>query len=133
MPKMFLLFSHKLTDEQIKDARESLNVDEFIYLPKKLQKLWSDIPPDIEDIDDYLKPIEDFLKKYAKPNDYVLIQGDFGATYKLVNFAFGNKLIPIYSTTKRIVKDINKDGKIITIREFKHCRFRKYKPHCSKV
>ncbi|ADC69270.1 conserved hypothetical protein [Methanocaldococcus sp. FS406-22] len=129
MPRMFLLFSHKLTEEQIKDAKESLKVDEFIYLPKELQELWSNIPPDIEDIEDYIKPIKDFLKKYAKPKDYVLIQGDFGATYKMVNFAIDNDLIPIYSTTKRIVKDIYKDRKIITIRKFEHCRFRKYEAY----
>jgi hypothetical protein len=129
MPRMFLLFSHKLTEEQIKDAKESLKVNEFIYLPKELQELWSNIPPDIEDIGDYIKPIKDFLKKYAKPKDYVLIQGDFGATYKMVNFAIDNDLIPIYSTTKRIAKDIYKDDKVKITRTFKHCRFRKYKPY----
>ncbi|AAB99695.1 TPA: hypothetical protein HA335_02195 [Methanocaldococcus jannaschii] len=129
MPKMFLLFSHKLTDDQINDARKNLKVDEFIYLPKELQELWSNIPPDVDDIDNYLKPIKEFLEKHAKPNDYVLIQGDFGATYKMVNFAIDKNLIPIYSTTKRIAKDIYKDGKIITIRKFKHCRFRKYNPY----
>jgi len=35
--KLFLLFSHKLTDEQIKDAKDNLGIDEFIYLLKDLQ------------------------------------------------------------------------------------------------
>ncbi|AIJ06332.1 hypothetical protein JH146_1490 [Methanocaldococcus bathoardescens] len=123
---MFLLFSHKLTDKQIEDARKNLKVDEFIYLPKELQELWSNISPELENLSDYLKPIKDFLKENAKPNDYVLIQGDFGATFIMVKWAIDNNLIPIYSTTKRIVKDINEGRKIITIREFEHCRFRKY-------
>lgn len=29
--KMLLVFSHKLTDRQIKDAKENLKVEEFIY------------------------------------------------------------------------------------------------------
>ncbi|WP_366863776.1 CRISPR-associated protein Csx20 [Methanocaldococcus sp.] len=127
MPKMFLLFSHNLTDDQINDARENLKVDKFIYLPKELQNIWSNIPPEIEDITDYLKPIKEFLKNNANDGDYVLIQGDFGATYNMVNYAFENNLIPIYATTKRVVKEVIEDGKVITIREFKHCRFRKYK------
>ncbi|WP_456374209.1 CRISPR-associated protein Csx20 [Methanocaldococcus sp.] len=127
MPKMFLLFSHNLTNDQIKDAKENLKVDKFIYLPKELQNIWSNIPPEIEDITDYLKPIKEFLKNNANDGDYVLIQGDFGATYNMVNYAFENNLIPIYATTKRVVKEVIEDGKVITIREFKHCRFRKYK------
>ena len=124
--KMFLLFSHSLTDEQIKDGIENLKVTKFISLPENLQKIWSNIPPDIENISNYLSPIMDFLEKNAKSNDYILIQGDFGATYIMVNWAFERGLIPVYATTKRIVKEINKNGKIITIREFFHCRFRKY-------
>nr|WP_250543651.1 CRISPR-associated protein Csx20 [Methanocaldococcus lauensis] len=124
---MFLLFSHNLTDDQIKDAKENLKVDKFIYLPKELQNIWSNIPPEVEDITDYLKPIKEFLKNNANDGDYVLIQGDFGATYNMVSYAFENNLIPIYATTKRVVKEVIENGKVITIREFKHCRFRKYK------
>ncbi|WP_456372838.1 CRISPR-associated protein Csx20 [Methanocaldococcus sp.] len=124
---MFLLFSHNLTNDQIKDAKENLKVNKFIYLPKELQNIWSNIPPEVEDITDYLKPIKEFLKNNANDGDYVLIQGDFGATYNMVNYAFENNLIPIYATTKRVVKEVIEDGKVITIREFKHCRFRKYK------
>ena len=32
MPKMFLLFSHKLTEQQIADAKESLGVEGFVRL-----------------------------------------------------------------------------------------------------
>jgi hypothetical protein len=126
MPKMFLLFSHKLTEEQIRDAKENLKVSGFIYLPENLQKLWSNIPPDIENIGSYLTPIKEFLKQHAKEGDFILIQGDFGATYIMVNWAFKNGLIPVYATTKRVVREINDNGKIITVREFKHCRFRRY-------
>jgi len=123
MRRMIIILSHKLTEEQINDAKEHLGVEEFIYLPKSLQKLWSNIPPDI---DDYLKPIKNFLENNTKPDDYVLVQGDFGATYKIVNFALDKNLIPVYATTKRIAKDIYDGRKTITIREFKHCKFRRY-------
>ena len=64
--KMFLLFSHKLTDEQIKDAKENLGVDEFVYLPPSLQKKFSNVPPELEDIKKYSQIFVDFLKNNAK-------------------------------------------------------------------
>ena len=122
--KMYLLFSHKLTNEQIEDAKK-LGVDEFVYLPEDLQKKFSNVPPELESIKKYAKDFEKFLEK-AKNGDYVLIQGDFGLTCHLVNFSKNRGLIPVYATTKRISKDMKKDGKIIKMSEFKHIKFRKY-------
>jgi hypothetical protein len=122
--KMYLLFSHKLTDAQIEDAKK-LGVDEFVYLPEDLQRKFSNIPPELESVKKYAKDFEKFLEN-AKSGDYVLIQGDFGLTCHLVNFAKSKGLIPVYATTKRISKDIKKDGKIIKMSEFKHIKFRRY-------
>ncbi len=123
---MFLLFSHTLTPLQIEDAKKSLNVEEFVYLPSNLQRIWSAIPPDIENIKDLLKPIEEFLVQSSKKDDFVLIQGDFGATCYMVSFSKEIDLIPIYSTNKRVAKEIKKGDKLIKISEFKHLRYRRY-------
>jgi len=123
--KMILLFSHKLTDEQIDDAYERFNIKEFVYLPENLQKIWSDIPPEVENIKPLLEPIKEFLRKKANSGDFVLIQGDFGAVVEMVEFV-RYWLIPVYSTTKRVTKEVKKDGKLIKVSEFKHIRFRKY-------
>jgi len=125
MKRMFLLFSHKLTEEQEKDAKKSFGVDEFIYLPQNLQEIWSNIPPEIEDIKPLLEDIKQFLRDNAKTGDIVLIQGDFGAVVEIVEFV-RFWLLPVYATTKRVVKEIEKDGKIVKVSEFKHVRFRKY-------
>ena len=112
MAKLFLLFSHKLTEDQINDAKESLKADEFVYLPEILQKIWSNINPEggLDKIP--LNKICEWLEKEAKKNDFVLIQGDFGATVYSVDFCFKNSLLPIYATTKRISEEIPKnDGK----------------------
>jgi hypothetical protein len=123
--KMFLFFSHKLTPHQIEDAKK-LGIKEFVYLPKNLQELWSSVPPELEKLDEYINPFYEFLEKNAKKGDFVLIQGDFGLTCKLVSFCKEKKLIPIYSTTKRKASEIKKNGKIIKTSEFIHVKFRRY-------
>ncbi len=40
MKKMFLLFSHKLTQTQKDDAIKTLGIDEFVYLPENLQQVF---------------------------------------------------------------------------------------------
>jgi hypothetical protein len=123
---MFLLFSHKLTDEQINDAKKSLGVNEFIYLPQELQDLWSKIPANIDSLNQYLTPLKTYLKHNANKNDYVLIQGDFGAVYEMVNFAKSINLVPIYATTKRETKEQKQQDRIVKTSIFKHIRYRKY-------
>ena len=123
---MFLLFSHTLTPLQIKDAKKSLSVKEFIYLPFSLQRIWSAIPSDVENIKDLLEPIKEFLEQNSKKDDFVLIQGDFGATCYMVSFAKKIGLIPIYSTNKRVAKEIKESDKLIKISEFEHTRYREY-------
>ncbi len=126
MKQMFLLFSHKLTLSQEEDAINSLKVEKFIPLPKNLQDLFSNIPNDLDSLNNYLKPIKEFLKDYSINDDVALIQGDFGATYILVNFAKSLKLKAVYSTTKRVTQEFEEDGKIIKKSIFEHERFRDY-------
>ena len=123
---MFLLFSHKLTDKQIKNAKENLGVDEFIYLPQDLQEKFSNVPPEIDNIKEYSEDFIKFLQKNANKNDYILIQGDFGVVFWIVEYCRKNNLKAVYSTTKRIVKEKNIDGKVVKISEFKHVKFRFY-------
>ena len=123
IPKtLHLLFSHRLTDEQIKDAKESLQVSDFAPLPGELQKSFSNVPPELETLTEYAKPFKAYLQEKAKEGDFVLIQGDFGLCFILVEFCKTNNLIPVYATTKRIA--VEENG--IKISKFKHIRFRRY-------
>ena len=128
MPKLFLLFSHTLTDDQVADARRSLKVQEFVTLPEDLQAQWSEVPPDLERIDEHLRPVLDWLLEEAQAGDYVLAQGDFGAIYLAVSFARQHGFVPIYATTQRKVEETRlPDGKVQVQRTFQHVRYRKYR------
>jgi len=123
---MILLFSHKLTDTQIKDAIENLKITNFKYLPNNLQKIWSNVPSELVDLEEYSKQFKDFVRLVAKKGDYVLIQGDFGLTCKMVEWCKKNGFIPVYSTTKRDVIEEVKNAKVVKISKFKHVMFRKF-------
>lgn len=128
MPKLLLIFSHKLTDQQIKDAEETLVITEFIYLPDHLQVQWSNVNPCGDLPEELFSRLKQWLIENAESGDYVLIQGDFGATYITVDMAFELGLIPIYATTERISKEIaNQNSEIERKQIFKHVCYREYK------
>lgn len=126
-PNLCLLFNHRLTPEQAEDAKRSLGVQEFVSLPEDIQKLWQQVPADLGQINDYLEPLMQWVRKTAVPNDFVLIQGDFGATYLMIRFALELNLIPVYATTKReAVETVSADGSIEKIQRFRHVTYRRY-------
>ena len=126
MTNLFLLFSHQLTDEQRQDAEKNLGIDNFVYLPENLQQKWSNIPADEQQLKGLMKPFKEWLIKNAVDNDYVLIQGDFGATFIMVQWSFQNDLNPIYSTTVRNTVEKHTNNEIKLQKRFKHVLYRKY-------
>jgi hypothetical protein len=105
---------------------KSVGIDNFEYMPYRLQKLWSGVPPDIEELKNYLKPIFEWLNQNTKKGDWVLIQGDFGAVCLMVDFCFQKGFVPVYATTKRNTVEKMENGKLIKVSEFEHVRFRRY-------
>ncbi len=128
--KIFLLFSHELTEEQITELKEKYYIKKFVNLPVELQKLWSNFPPENEFPVELADKFISFLQKNSNNNDFVLVQGDFGLVYYIVNWCLNNNRIAIYSTTERIFKEEKlPDGSIKNIHIFKHVNFRKYLGH----
>lgn len=124
--KLCLLFNHTLTSEQANDAKVSLFCDEFVSLPEQLQDLWSNVPPELESLSCYLQPIKEYIHANVQKDDFVLIQGDFGATYMMVNFVKNLGAIPVYATTSRDVVEVLKGDTVVKQSVFRHQRFRKY-------
>jgi hypothetical protein len=127
MSILFLVFNHQFTTEQEADARAALGIQRIVCLPPDLQESWSQIPPDLPVLQDFLEPFRVWLVPQAAVGDYILIQGDFGACYLLVHFALKQGLIPVYSTTQREAEEeIQPDGTIKLIHHFGHQIFRRY-------
>jgi hypothetical protein len=127
MPTLFLLFNHSLSDRQTEDAHHSIGVTEVIAPPPHISRLWAEIPPEADSIKEYLLPVKAWLAQTARPGDYVLVQGEFGATWLMVNESLEMGLVPIYATTRRIAADkILPGGRVETHHVFQHVRYRRY-------
>jgi hypothetical protein len=126
MKKMFLLFSHNLTNYQINVAKSNLGIENFVYMSDDLQRAWSNIPSELLFLKEYLRPFRNFLAENSEYGDVVLIQGDFGTVYQMVNFAKDLGLKAVYATTKRVVEEIIVEGKTVKKSIFEHRRFREY-------
>lgn len=126
MAQLFLLFSHQLTKNQEMDAKE-LGIKSFISMPPPLKDIWSSIPPKLKGLNPLLEPIRDWLLKTAEVGDYLLIQGDFGATYLMVDWSLKRGFRPIYATTqRRVVEELGEDGVMMKKSWFVHVQFRSY-------
>lgn len=123
MKKMFVLINHDLTQEQKSQALKVFGVEDIINIA---DDTWSNISPSDENILYVLNRYKKELMLEAEAGDILLVQGDFGATYNMINFAKNIGIKTIYATTKRIVKELAIDGKLVTRREFKHEKFREY-------
>ena len=124
---LILLFNHHLTPDQEQDARRSLGITRVVEPPEPLRELWGNVPPDLAELGAYLDPIQHWLLDHARPGDCVLVQGDFGATHLMVNFALECGLVPVYSTTERqATEEPQPDGSIKLSHRFLHKRFRTY-------
>ena len=86
--------------DQILDARQTWGIDDFIPRPKvpeDLQARWSEIPPEINTLNDHLQPIFDWVCHHTQSGDYLLIQGDVGAIpAKLTPGAGWSEKVPFF-------------------------------------
>lgn len=128
---MLLLFSHELTADQIEDAQHNLGITEFVKLPADLQKEWSNIAP-TGSINS--NPFEVWIYKNSQPNDMILVSGDFGMTFTIVEAikSMGKKASMLYreccyaTTERQSVESKQPDGSIKKTAVFKHVQFRLY-------
>jgi hypothetical protein len=119
--------NHKPTEAQKADALMTFGISGFVETPAEISGIWSNITADAETLDDILLPVKAWLASQAEAGDVVLIQGDFGAVYHMVNYAFVKRLVPVYATTSReVVEVLKEDGSIEITRIFRHRMFRRY-------
>ena len=125
--KAIFLVSHAPTLEQKEQLKEKWGINNLIIPPEEIQKIWASIPPDISSVNQWIEPIINWLSDVCSSGDIIVVQGDYGATFIVVNWAKKKGCVPVYATTQRILEEEKKeDGSVIQKRIFKHSCFRKY-------
>lgn len=126
MKKFIVLMSHDMSKEQKLDAQNSLAISNIVEAPKDIKSIWANINP-VGSLDKAeLSKITNWIEQNSNTDDYILIQGEFGATFYIVDYCFKKGLIPVYATTKRRVTETREGDKVITNRIFVHEGYRKY-------
>ena len=126
MKNFIVLMSHDMSETQKNDAYENLKVTKIIEAPPKIKKIWGNIDP-ISDLDiKNLDKVILWINEISNEQDYILVQGEFGATFYIVDYCFKNNLIPVYATSVRRVEEIGEGDKVLTNRVFVHEGYRKY-------
>jgi len=126
--KFLVLFSHSLTKSQRQEIDRRFKAS-ILEMDSELAARWRGIPPECERLSEIIAPFIDWIRKNAAPGDYVLVQGDFGATFLLVDFCLKSGLNPVYATTTRVHSESHgAEGRVEIRKQFKHVSFRRYEP-----
>jgi hypothetical protein len=132
MRKCFCLLNHVLTQKQLAELLQKYNVSNIEYPPSAISDFWRQIPTTAQILKSYLQSITEWLK-LAEQGDLIIIQGEFGSTFALVDWALSKKIIPVYAVTKRVETE-EKQGETVTRHYvFEHECFREYKKYTDLV
>ena len=125
MVKAFCLLNHELTQNQILELKNRFNVENIIYPPEELSRKWSQIPAEKELDKTTIGNVTNWFTA-ANKGDLLIVQGEFGATFMIVDYALKNELVPLHAVTKRVAVE-HRDGEVVSRQYvFEHVCFRKY-------
>lgn len=126
MTRTFCLLNHAITQKQLCELKDKFASQAVLFPHKKLSLEWSQIEPEKSNEGIVLSVVRWLEDCGAKKGDLFIVQGEFGATFKLVDYALKNGLVPVYATTRRIAKE-SRCGEVVR-REyvFEHVCFKSY-------
>ena len=125
MPKAFCLLNHALTQNQIAELKERFDITEIVYPSEELSKKWAQIPPSRELDFSIVKSVVEYLNS-ASTEDILIIQGEAGSTFMLVDYALKKRLVPVYAVTARVSKEVATGEQVVKQNVFVHVCFRPY-------
>lgn len=126
MSKAFCLLNHELTQNQFTELKSKFKVEKIEYPLEPLSKMWSQILA-VDELDiETINAVTDWLSS-AKAGDVLIVQGEYGSTFMIVDYALKRNLIPVHAVTKRVASE-QRNGEIVSRQYvFEHVCFRKYK------
>ena len=91
-----------ITNENLQDEEKNMIIDKYKIrkikmLSDVIQKKWEEIGINNDISQKKLDEMKVMIKRNIEKGDYILIQGDLGATFDIVSWAKEEGFIPIYS------------------------------------
>lgn len=127
MRRAFILLNHHLTENQKDELKHSFGVDEIKKVPSPIQNVWKAIKPEVQFSSSELSGVINWLNENAVRNDIVIVQGEFGASFYVVDYCFQRGLLPLYAASKRQYEEQSlSDGSVRRLHIFRHVRFKSY-------
>lgn len=126
MSRTFCLLNHILTQKQLDELKQKFGSTEVVYPEESLSTQWAQIPSE-ESNADIIASVVSWLKRNAERGDFFIVQGEFGSTFTLVDFALKNALVPLYATTRRVAKEFRSGETVRREYVFEHVCFKEYR------
>jgi uncharacterized protein MJ1673 len=123
--KVIVFLSHDLDIRQKEELKEKYKIEEIIFLPEDLQKIWSNVRCD-ENYEKDLEKLMIFMNSTLEKNDCIIAQGNWGYVYSLVTEAKKRGYVPLYGFSYRDGEDKIVNGEKIRISKFKHIKYIEY-------
>jgi hypothetical protein len=125
MKKMFVAFSHQLTDSQERDAAVFLNVRTFVYPSADIQKSISNIPDDMDAREVRALAWDVFNEAMEADCEYIFIAGQMELVhYTLEKVKRNGYIQAVNSVTKRKSVEVEVNGVVTKTSIFEHVRWR---------
>ncbi len=122
-----LVLNHAILPEQVRELEHTFGIERIENLPSELLHIWNRIKPSGALDTSALQRIIGWIADTTESGDYIVVQGEFGATYYVVSYCLDSGLIPLYATSERVYAETkNRDGSITRNHIFRHVCFRKY-------
>ncbi|MDR1636747.1 MAG: hypothetical protein LBR93_05360 [Treponema sp.] len=121
----YCLLNHPLTANQIAELESRFGVERVVYPGPELGAAWGKVPAEKTLPAAYLLPFVRWLSALKK-GDVVILQGEAGATFALVDFVLARGFTALHSVTRRVARESREGEKVFRSHVFEHVCFRRY-------
>lgn len=114
-----------MTEAQLAELKQRYHSTQVVYPPEDISAAWSQLSPGLAYDTNVIKAVLYWLKE-TEPGDTVVIQGEAGSTFILVDYLLTHDLIPLHSVSRRVSSEEHAGELVKKSLVFKHVCFRPY-------
>ena len=125
MPKVYCLLNHTLTQNQVAELQKTFGATDILYPDERLASSWAQVPVTTVLDRNVIQSVIAWLSG-AEEGDVLVVQGEFGSTFMIVDYALGRGLVPLHAVSRRVALEHREGEKVLRQYVFEHVCFRRY-------